>query len=80
MNTALTSIRLQNFRSYRDLALDDLPQKFVVLSGPNGAGKTNLLEAVSLLSPGKGLRGADLRDLQNFAASDMSKTLNSLIF
>jgi DNA replication and repair protein RecF len=69
MNTALTSIRLRNFRSYRDLSLDDLPQKFVVLTGPNGAGKTNLLEAVSLLSPGKGLRGADLRDLQNSAAA-----------
>lgn len=65
--TALTSIQLRNFRSYRDLALTQLPSKFVVLTGPNGAGKTNLLEAVSLLSPGKGLRGADLRDLQNLA-------------
>lgn len=65
--TALKSIQLQNFRSYRDLVLQALPEKFVVLTGPNGAGKTNLLEAVSLLSPGKGLRGADLRELQNLA-------------
>lgn len=64
---ALRSLQLQNFRSYRDLALSGLPQKFVVLTGPNGAGKTNLLEAVSLLSPGKGLRSADLRELQNLA-------------
>ena len=32
----------------------------VVLAGPNGAGKTNLLDAISLLSPGRGLRGARL--------------------
>jgi len=31
----------------------------VVLAGPNGAGKTNLLDAISLLAPGRGLRGAD---------------------
>ena len=65
--TALKSIQLQNFRSYRDLVLTSLPAKFIVLTGPNGTGKTNLLEAVSLLSPGKGLRGADMRDLQNMA-------------
>ena len=65
--TALRSIQLQNFRSYRDLVLSRVPEKFVVLTGPNGAGKTNLLEAVSLLSPGKGLRGADLREVQNLA-------------
>lgn len=70
--TALKSIQLQNFRSYRDLVLTHLPEKFVVLSGPNGAGKTNLLEAVSLLSPGKGLRGADLREFQNLAITSPS--------
>ena len=32
----------------------------VVLAGPNGAGKTNMLDAISLLSPGRGLRGAKL--------------------
>lgn len=62
---SVASIQLRNFRSYGDLVLRDLPEKFVVLTGDNGAGKTNLLEAVSLLSPGRGLRGADLADLQN---------------
>lgn len=37
----------------------------IVIHGSNGAGKTNILEAVSLLSPGRGLRGAKLTDIQN---------------
>lgn len=51
------ALRLTDFRSYGslDLALDGRP---IVLFGRNGAGKTNLMEAVSLLSPGRGLRGA----------------------
>ncbi len=77
--TAVSSIQLHQFRSYRSLTLAQLPEKFVVLSGPNGAGKTNLLEAVSLLSPGKGLRGADLRDLQNYAMPDEPWAISSHI-
>jgi DNA replication and repair protein RecF len=54
---AVTRLRLSQFRSHRtlDLTLDGRP---LALVGPNGAGKTNLIEAVSLLSPGRGLRGA----------------------
>jgi DNA replication and repair protein RecF len=57
--TAVTSLKLDRFRNYAalSLALDARP---VALTGPNGAGKTNLLEAVSFLSPGRGLRGASL--------------------
>ena len=53
---------LTDFRNYREarLSLGSAP---VVLSGPNGAGKTNLLEALSLLAPGRGLRRARLSDL-----------------
>lgn len=47
-------LRLGNFRNYQTLSLD-LDPRPVVLTGPNGAGKTNLLEAVSLLVPGRGL-------------------------
>ncbi len=56
------SLRLTDFRSYGalDLALDPRP---VVLFGPNGAGKTNLLEAISFLSPGRGLRRAKMEAL-----------------
>ena len=59
---AVADLRLSHFRNYRDLhvVLDPAP---VVLFGANGAGKTNLLEAVSLLAPGRGLRGAALADL-----------------
>lgn len=63
--TALTELRLRNFRSYTEACLNGLASSFVVLTGPNGAGKTNILEAISLLSPGRGLRTADLGDLQN---------------
>jgi DNA replication and repair protein RecF len=56
---AVTRLMLTNFRSYTavELAAGARP---VVLAGPNGAGKTNLLDAISLLSPGRGLRGAKL--------------------
>ena len=55
-------LTLAQFRSHTRtrLALDGRP---VVLHGPNGAGKTNVLEAVSLLSPGRGLRGAGAEEL-----------------
>lgn len=56
------SLLLTQFRSYAhlDVRFDGRP---VVLFGENGAGKTNLLEAVSLLSPGRGLRRAKLADI-----------------
>ncbi len=62
--TGIRKIRLTEFRSYPflDMELDAsfLP---VVLSGCNGAGKTNILEAVSFLTPGRGLRSARLSDV-----------------
>ena len=62
----VTRLVLTDFRNYRSARLDldagsrGLP---VVLTGPNGAGKTNLLEAVSFLSPGRGLRRARLGEI-----------------
>jgi DNA replication and repair protein RecF len=53
---------LQNFRSYAE-ALIQPGSGLVVLTGENGAGKTNILEGVSLLSPGRGLRGATLQEM-----------------
>ena len=63
MNRHLSRIRLSSFRNYTSAALD-LDHRHVVLTGPNGAGKTNLLEAISVLSPGRGLRGASFEALQ----------------
>lgn len=53
---------MSDFRCY-DQARLEVPAGPVVLVGPNGAGKTNLLEALSLLVPGRGLRSAKLGDL-----------------
>ncbi len=59
---ALTRISLSNFRNHADVVLT--PQRrFIILHGPNGAGKTNILEAVSLLVPGRGLRRAPLSEM-----------------
>ncbi len=58
----ITRLALTNFRSYAD-ALLDVPPHSVVLYGANGAGKTNVLEALSLLAPGRGLRGATLDEM-----------------
>lgn len=58
----ISRLTLQNFRNYPQLRLE-VAQGFIVLSGDNGAGKTNILEAVSLLSPGRGLRRAALKDI-----------------
>ncbi len=59
---ALISLTLSHFRSHRLAQIDTDPRP-VAISGPNGAGKTNILEAVSLLSPGRGLRRAAPGDL-----------------
>src|SRR6185295_12559800 len=63
-------LTLPNFRSYHaaDVAVD---APLIVLVGPNGAGKTNLIEALSFLAPGRGLRRATL-DEAAFAEGDGS--------
>jgi DNA replication and repair protein RecF len=58
----LSRLRLTHFRNYGSAALD-LDARHVVLVGPNGAGKTNLLEAISLLAPDRGLRRAPFEEL-----------------
>ncbi|PBC00539.1 DNA replication/repair protein RecF [Mesorhizobium sp. WSM3860] len=58
----ISKLTLTNFRNYAGLSLE-LGPGAVVLSGDNGAGKTNLLEAVSLLTPGRGLRRAPYADV-----------------
>jgi DNA replication and repair protein RecF len=63
----ISRLRLSAFRNYTAAALD-LDGRHLVLTGPNGAGKTNLLEAVSLLSPGRGLRRAAFDTLANQAS------------
>ena len=59
---ALTELTLSHFRSHKlaRISCGPLP---VAIWGPNGAGKTNLLEAVSLFSPGRGMRRASAEDM-----------------
>ncbi|MCX7328730.1 MAG: DNA replication/repair protein RecF [Hyphomicrobiales bacterium] len=65
--TGLAHLALSDFRSYADLALPvDAP--LIALAGENGAGKTNILEAISLLSPGRGLRRAEFADMARSGA------------
>src|SRR6056297_2180062 len=59
---ALKDLTLSHFRSHKRVAMG-LDARPVAIFGPNGAGKTNILEAVSLLSPGRGLRRAGADDL-----------------
>ncbi|MET1753943.1 DNA replication/repair protein RecF [Novosphingobium sp. RD2P27] len=59
---ALDRIQLADFRNHRDTLLTGTAQ-FNLLIGENGAGKTNVLEAISLLAPGRGLRRATLADM-----------------
>ncbi|NUQ19277.1 MAG: DNA replication/repair protein RecF [Sphingomonas sp.] len=64
----VSRLSLTDFRSYASASLEPGPG-FVLLFGENGAGKTNLLEAVSMLAPGRGLRGAPLSDMQRQGGS-----------
>ena len=63
---AVLAIALTEFRSYAAARLET-DGRSVVLHGPNGAGKTNLLEALSFLAPGRGMRRARIEDVQRRA-------------
>ncbi|MBQ8750875.1 MAG: DNA replication/repair protein RecF [Alphaproteobacteria bacterium] len=63
--SALKHLTLVNFRNYKYLRLN-FDKPFVVFTGENGCGKTNILEAISFLSQGRGLRGAKLSEIKTF--------------
>jgi DNA replication and repair protein RecF len=64
----ITRLTLNDFRSYAAASVEPAPG-FVLLFGENGAGKTNILEAVSLLTPGRGLRGVALAEMARIGGS-----------
>jgi DNA replication and repair protein RecF len=67
-NVVLSGLSLTDFRNYPALAVTfDAP--LVVLTGANGVGKTNLLEAISLLTPGRGLRRASFEEIVRLGAT-----------
>ena len=59
----ITALRLTHFRSHAALTLECVGGA-MVLTGANGIGKTNVLEALSMLAPGRGLRGAAFDDMR----------------
>lgn len=65
VRSAIRRLTLVNFRNYRYLRIG-LDKSFIVLSGENGSGKTNVLEAISFLSQGRGLRSAKLSEIKTF--------------
>ncbi len=70
MRSAILHLRLTDYRCYETATL--APEgRGVFLFGPNGAGKTALLEAISLLSPGRGLRGAPLAEVGRRAPGEI---------
>lgn len=65
----ISKLTLSNFRNYSALSLH-LRKGAVILTGQNGAGKTNLLEAISFLSPGRGLRRAKLDEVDRIGTDE----------
>ena len=75
-NVFISQIILNNFRSHKNFSINT-NSKNIVLFGENGAGKTNILESVSLLSPGRGLRNAKNEEIINKKnASNFALTAN----
>ncbi len=75
---AVRQLRLTDFRNYRQLRLD-CGLEPVVLVGGNGTGKTNLLEALSFLAPGRGLRRARLDDVGHRLRGEESGTVSATV-
>lgn len=68
--SSLSHLKLSNFRNHQLIQYDSLSEGPIVLTGKNGVGKTNILEAISLLTPSKGLKSAKISELNNQAYPD----------
>jgi DNA replication and repair protein RecF len=75
---SVTSLSLHHFRNYSEARLEVTPEP-VVLTGKNGAGKTNILEALSLLTPGRGLRRARISEIDNYQSSGAPWTVAATV-
>lgn len=65
MINRVNKLKLSNFRNHKTFK-EEISGDIIAIHGENGSGKTNILEAISLFVPGKGLRGAKLSDLSYF--------------
>ncbi len=68
--TYISELELFNFRNHNNFKIPKINHDLVVITGENGVGKTNILEAISLLTPTKGLRSAKISDLNNYDNKD----------
>ncbi len=68
----ISKISLHNFKNHLSTNISDL-SSFIVLNGKNGSGKTNILEAISLFAPGKGMRSSSLSEILNKQKNEASE-------
>jgi len=74
--SGISRLMLSGFRSYPSLKIE-CDMRPVVLTGQNGAGKTNILEAISFLSPGRGLRGVKLSEVLCYPDAERNEAFTS---
>lgn len=75
---SLSSLALTHFRNYHSARIE-VSSAPVILTGHNGAGKTNILEAISLLTPGRGLRRAKLSELDTQGDHGLAWTVAAMV-
>ncbi len=68
----ITKLSLNNFRNHQSLSLQSESQ-YILISGPNGSGKTSVLEAISMVLPGKGIRTAALNEITRTTKESTTK-------
>jgi len=66
----VSKLKLTSYRNHQDFEIETNGSKFIIISGKNGVGKTNVLEALSLYSPGRGLRGVSMDEIISASAND----------
>ncbi len=75
----LSSLKASNFRCYDALNIQCHNHSPVILTGPNGAGKTNILEAISLLAPGRGFRKCKLSQFTRYQNQGMPWAIHATL-
>ncbi len=80
LESQVKKVRIENFRNFKENELEFI-DNLILICGPNGSGKTSILEAISLLSPGKGIKNAKFSEQINFNAKNwyLQFELNSYI-
>lgn len=76
LKSGVTRLTLTDFRNYKNLRIESHVGP-IILTGENGSGKTNVLEAISFLTPGRGLRSAKLSEIQRIHNADDINILSS---